>query len=103
MIHIVDKIKSTNSWLSENFQGMSDMILAFQQLEGRGRRGNDWESIYGGLYFSLVSPSHKLLPFISGISVVQTLNRGYQSLHFDLLETMSKLHLVKQLQKLYLN
>ena len=74
MIHIVDKIKSTNSWLSENFQGMSDMILAFQQLEGRGRRGNDWESIYGGLYFSLVSPSHKLLPFISGISVVQTLN-----------------------------
>ena len=74
MIHIVDRTKSTNLWLSSNSTGVDDGVIALQQTEGKGRGDRFWESPTGGLYFSLVSPSHPLLPLIAGISVVQTLN-----------------------------
>ena len=74
MIHIVDRIRSTNLWLSNNSTGVDDCVIALQQTEGKGRGDRSWESTTGGLYFSLVSPSHLLLPLIAGISVVQTLN-----------------------------
>ena len=74
MIHIVDRTKSTNLWLSINSTGVDDGVIALQQTEGKGRGDRSWESPTGGLYFSLVSPSHPLLPLIAGISVIQTLN-----------------------------
>ena len=74
MIHIVDRTKSTNLWLSINSTGIDDGVIALQQTEGKGRGDRSWESPTGGLYFSLVSPSHPLLPLIAGISVIQTLN-----------------------------
>ena len=73
MIHIVDKVSSTNTWLSSNSSGGNDCILALQQTRGKGRAGRVWESPPGGLYLSIISPSHSLLPFIAGISVIQTL------------------------------
>ena len=73
MIHIVDRISSTNTWLSSNSTGSNDCILALQQIRGKGRGNRVWESPPGGLYISIISPSHSLLPFIAGISVIQTL------------------------------
>ena len=73
MIHIVDRISSTNTWLSSNSTGSNDCILALQQTGGKGRGDRVWESPPGGLYLSIISPSHSLLPFIAGISVIQTL------------------------------
>ena len=73
MIHIVDRVSSTNTWLSSNSAGSNDCILALQQTGGKGRGNRVWESPPGGLYFSIISSSHSLLPFIAGISVIQTL------------------------------
>ena len=72
MIHIVDNVKSTNNWLSD-FLSISDSVLAIKQSEGKGRRGNTWSSDSGGLYFSFTSSYKRLLPFIIGISVVESL------------------------------
>ncbi len=73
MIHIVDSVSSTNTWLSSNSAGGNDCLLALQQTRGKGRDVRVWESPPGGLYLSIISPSHSLLPFIAGISVIQTL------------------------------
>ena len=73
MIHIVDRVSSTNTWLSSNSMGGNDCILALQQTGGKGRGDRVWESPPGGLYLSIISPSHSLLPFVAGISVIQTL------------------------------
>ena len=73
MIHIVDRVSSTNTWLSSNSTGGNDCIIALQQTEGKGRGVRVWESPPGGLYLSIISPSHSLLPLIAGISVIQTL------------------------------
>jgi len=53
--------------------GGNDCIIALQQTKGKGRGVRVWESPLGGLYLSIVSPSHSLLPFIAGISVIQSL------------------------------
>jgi len=72
LIHIVDNVKSTNSWLSD-FLSIGDSVLAIKQSEGKGRRGNTWSSDSGGLYFSFASSNNRLLPFIVGISIVESL------------------------------
>jgi len=73
VIHIVDRVSSTNTWLSTNSTGGNDCIIALQQTRGKGRGDRVWESSPGGLYLSISSPSCSLLPLIVGISVVQTL------------------------------
>ena len=74
MIHIVDKISSTNTWLPVYFSEEGDTILSMKQSKGRGRRGNLWDSDKGGAYFSTISRNHHLLPFITGICIAETLN-----------------------------
>ena len=69
----MDTVKSTNNWLSRFFCDIDDGALAIQQTEGKGRRGNVWTSKTGGLYFSFISSNHRLLPLITGISVVESL------------------------------
>ena len=64
MIHIVDRVSSTNTWLSRNSMRANDGIIALQQTRGKGRGVRVWESPLGGLYLSIISPSHSLLPFI---------------------------------------
>ena len=73
MIHIVDRVSSTNTWLSRNSMRANDGIIALQQTRGKGRGVRIWESPPGGLYLSIITPSHSLLSFIAGISVTQTL------------------------------
>ena len=73
MIHIVDSICSTNDWLAKYHFEVDDTILAIEQTQGKGRRGNTWESKIGGFYISTVSSNHKLLPFVVGISIMKVL------------------------------
>ena len=73
MIHIVDNLTSTNAWLSKYNSEIDDVVLAIEQAQGRGRRGNTWESQKGGFYASMVSSKHELLPFIVGISIIKVL------------------------------
>ena len=73
MIHILDKVTSTNIWAFDNLIRIYDSVLSFEQSKGRGRDNRSWSSSLGGFYFSFLSESHPLLPFISGISIVQAL------------------------------
>ncbi len=75
MIHIVDKISSTNDWLSKYYLDIDDTIIAFEQTNGRGRRGNIWESKRGGFYMSTVSSNHKLLPIVVAVSLAKVLTK----------------------------
>jgi len=81
LIHIVDNLTSTNAWLSKYNSGIDDVVLAIEQTQGRGRRGNTWESQRGGFYVSIVSSKHKLLPFIVGISIIKILEKHYEDLN----------------------
>ena len=55
------------------------VIVAEQQLEGRGRMGREWESPRGGVWFSVIlkpdmSPDHiYLLTLVAGLSVAKVL------------------------------
>ncbi len=73
MIHILDKVNSTNQWAFGNLTRINDSILSFEQSEGRGRGNRAWISPFGGLYFSFLSKRHQLLPFITGVSIIQAL------------------------------
>ena len=73
MINIVDSVKSTNTWLSFFNTDYFSSIISLSQSEGYGRLGRDWESAFGGLYFSLSLPYRPLLPFVIGISVSEVL------------------------------
>ena len=74
MIHILDNVNSTNQWAFDNLTRINDLILSFEQSEGRGRGNRPWISPFGGLYFSFLSERHNLLPFVSGISIIQALS-----------------------------
>ena len=80
MIHIVDNLTSTNAWLSKYNLEIDDVVLAIEQTQGRGRRGNTWESQKGGFYASIVSSKHELLPFIVGISIIRVLEQHCEDL-----------------------
>ena len=73
MIHILDNVDSTNLWAFDNLTRINDSVLSFEQFEGRGRGNRSWISPLGGLYFSFLSKRHQLLPFISGVSIIQAL------------------------------
>ncbi len=81
MIHIVDNLTSTNAWLSKYNSEIDDVVLAIEQTQGRGRRGNTWESQRGGFYASIVSSKHDLLPFIVGISIIKVLEQHCEDLN----------------------
>ena len=81
MIHIADTLTSTSAWLSKYNSEIDDVVLAIEQTQGRGRRGNTWESQKGGFYASIVSSKHELLPFIVGISVVKILDKHSKELN----------------------
>ena len=78
MRQIFQEIPSTNERLRLQNPNVWDSILAFEQHQGRGRRGNDWVSPKGGFYFSICSPQHKLLPLIAGLSSKLSLESFHQ-------------------------
>jgi BirA family biotin operon repressor/biotin-[acetyl-CoA-carboxylase] ligase len=76
-----DQIDSTNLKARALAPGCPDgtVIVAEQQLEGRGRMGREWESPMGGIWFSVIlkpdmSPDHIYrLTLVAGLSVVRVL------------------------------
>lgn len=73
MIHLVDNVNSTNTWLTDFNENYFDSLLSFKQSEGYGRLGRLWESDIGGLYYSLVLPHRDILPILIGVSVADIL------------------------------
>ena len=67
MIHLVDSVNSTNTWLTNFNENYFDSLLSFKQLDGYGRLGRLWESDIGGLYYSLVLP-HRDIFVIIGVA-----------------------------------
>ena len=56
MLHDMDEVTSTNDEvlkLTQNIIGEKVIISARNQTNGRGRRGRDWISLEGNLFFSL--------------------------------------------------
>ena len=49
-------IDSTNAYLKRNYKNFPSetVVIAKKQTEGYGRRGNDWVSNYGGLWYSVL-------------------------------------------------
>ena len=80
MIHIVDKISSTNDWLSKYYLDIDDTVIALEQTSGKGRRGNAWDSKRGGFYMSTVSSNHKLLPTVVAVSLMRVLSENITDL-----------------------
>ena len=76
MIHIVDKISSTNDWLSKYYLDIDDTVIALEQTSGKGRRGNVWDSKRGGFYMSTISSNHKLLPTVVAVSLMRVLSEN---------------------------
>ncbi len=76
MINVIDKINSTNSWLTQFNLDFFDSVISLKQSEGRGRQGRSWESHEGGFYYSVVLPNNNLLPIIVGISVAEILHEN---------------------------
>lgn len=76
-IFYYDEIDSTQKYLMENFK-LNRVILSKIQKEGRGRKGNEWVSNKGGLYFSFsVEPVDYIytLPIITSYSVGKVLKK----------------------------
>ena len=69
----METVSSTNYWLSEYSENIGDVLISRKQTAGRGRLGNSWESLLGGLYFSFTSNNHRLLPLIVAISVATSM------------------------------
>ena len=78
MRQVFQEIPSTNERLRLQNPNLWDSIIAFEQHQGRGRRGNTWVSPKGGFYFSICSPQHKLLPLIAGLSSKLSLESFHQ-------------------------
>ncbi len=78
-IHYFEELDSTNSWLKYN-GNCGDICICESQSEGRGRRGNSWQSPnIGNIYFSMCwclheqIKYHSLIGLIAGIATVEAL------------------------------
>ncbi|MDX1923955.1 MAG: biotin--[acetyl-CoA-carboxylase] ligase [Rickettsiaceae bacterium] len=74
---LLDEIDSTNDEAKRiALSGQSPdylVICAKKQNKGRGRSGNNWESLDGNLFMSLIVPSSKDLDSMSQLSFVSSL------------------------------
>ena len=77
-IHYFESLNSTNSWLLEHGQ-CGDICISESQTTGRGRRGNNWVSPQGNIYFSLcwcfneMVEHWSLLGLVTGIAIAEAL------------------------------
>lgn len=78
-------LDSTNSKAKEMASGGAlpwTVVVALRQDEGRGRKGNEWYSPRGGLYFSVVLPPSDIddlqtLTIMAAFAVAQTIKDGF--------------------------
>ncbi|MEE9327589.1 MAG: biotin--[acetyl-CoA-carboxylase] ligase [Cocleimonas sp.] len=78
-IHYFEELDSTNNWLKNNGD-CGDVCICESQSEGRGRRGNSWQSPnIGNIYFSMCwcldeqIKFHSLIGLIAGIATAEAL------------------------------
>ena len=83
-VHFFEEVSSTNDVarkIAESSDKEQILILARRQYNGRGRRGNRWISLHGGLWFSIIlqsrdPPSDAVkLMFIMATAVVETVRQ----------------------------
>ncbi len=86
-ILVFNDVTSTNDIAKDSAREGAEeglVVIANRQSQGRGRRERNWDSIPGGLYFSiLLRPRLSLdkigkITLLAGISIVETLRRIYQ-------------------------
>lgn len=55
-IYRFDELNSTNEYIKNNTSKLAhgDVVLAYEQIKGKGRHGNEWISPKGNLYFSFI-------------------------------------------------
>jgi len=83
MIYRFNTLDSTNDYIKKHINELKDwdIIIAKIQARGKGRYKRQWYSPKGGLWFSTIfspdfeSKNYALIPIISGISVVKSLNK----------------------------
>ena len=68
MRHVFQEVNSTNERLRSYNPNLWDSILANRQTSGKGRRGRFWHSPEGGLYLSVSTPKHRLLPLLAALA-----------------------------------
>ncbi len=77
-IHYFESLNSTNSWLLGHGE-CGDICISESQTTGRGRRGNNWVSPHGNIYFSLcwcfdeILDHWSLLGLVTGIAIAEAL------------------------------
>lgn len=82
----LEKVSSTSEAAKGlALQGASDwtIVLGDMQEKGHGRKGEDWFSPLGGLYFSIILPKSNIndlqtLTILAAFSVAQTLKENFQ-------------------------
>ena len=78
-IHYFETLSSTNSWLLKHGQ-CGDICISESQTTGRGRRGNNWLSPRGNIYFSLcwcfdeIVEHWSLLGLVTGVAIAEALH-----------------------------
>lgn len=81
-IFTFDVLNSTND-TAKNYP-VGSVILAKEQLAGRGRMGRHWQSDRGNLFLSVVVPDFKdktpLLSFLAAVSVAKALDEFHPTL-----------------------
>lgn len=71
-LHLFQKLDSTNDFAKSHLKNSkrNELVIAEEQLKGKGRRGRSWASPYGGnLYMSLVWPVTEGVRQLSGLSL----------------------------------
>lgn len=82
----LEKVNSTSEAAKDlALQGVSEwtIVLGDMQEKGHGRKGEDWFSPLGGLYFSIILPKSNIndlqtLTILAAFSVAQTLKENFQ-------------------------
>ncbi|SHH22588.1 biotin--[acetyl-CoA-carboxylase] ligase [Thermosipho atlanticus] len=81
-IIILEKTNSTNDYLKKNYENFINgtVVVAIEQINGKGRKGRTWYSPKGGLWFSiLLKPKKNISPHfftkLSSITIIKILKK----------------------------
>jgi len=70
-----DELNSTNEYIKNNTSKFvhGDIVLAYEQIKGKGRHGNEWLSPKGNLYFSFIIKERMerrtIFPYVMRVSI----------------------------------
>jgi BirA family transcriptional regulator, biotin operon repressor / biotin---[acetyl-CoA-carboxylase] ligase len=87
-----DEINSTNTYLKNNFNNLSDFSLVFSdvQTHGRGREKRKWESLSKNFHFSLLLKDLNFLDFITHLPIFISIVLKNSILEYSKIDTKIK-------------